>query len=283
VSRQRRPANLIGVALSQDDMPTARARSAIVTGAGSGLGRATVGVLQREGWRVAGFDLTPSAGDLSFTVDVRDAAAVSSAVESAVREFGALDGVVSCAGVFQNTLTPLHALPLETWASTLEVNLSGSFYLARAVLPHLINSRGAIAFTASTATEHPQPGGAAYSASKAGVRGFALSVALEYAAYGVRACSVSPGYMRTGMTEQVLARDHIREVIEQSVPLHRVSDPAEVAEMIAFFLSARAGFLTGQDITVDGGGTLMAYNQPGDVERMWSRYARRSAVERTDA
>jgi glucose 1-dehydrogenase len=254
-------------------------RYAIVTGAASGLGRATVGVLRAAGWRVAGFDVSACESDLSLSVDVSDAGAVDAAVETVVAEFGGLDGAVNCAGIVRNTLTPLHAISLEDWHATLSVNLTGSFHLARATLPHLMRSRGAIVFTASTAALHPQPGGAAYTASKAGVRGFALSVALEYAQYGVRACSVSPGYMRTGMTEKVLSRDDLRETIEASIPLHRTSDPAEVAEMIGFILSPQAGFLTGQDITVDGGGTLMAYNQPADVERMWSRFARWSARE----
>jgi glucose 1-dehydrogenase len=238
-----------------------------------------VGVLRAAGWRVAGFDVAPCESDLSLRVDVSDAGAVEAAVETAVAEFGGLDGAVNCAGIVRNTLTPVHAVSLEDWHAMLSVNLSGSFHFARATLPYLMRSGGAIVFTASTSALHPQPGSVAYAASKAGVRMLALSVALEYAQYGVRACAVSPGYMRTGMTEKVLSRDDMREVIEASIPLHRTSDPAEVAEVISFILSPQAGFLTGQDITVDGGGTLMAYNQPTDVEHMWSRFARWRARE----
>jgi NAD(P)-dependent dehydrogenase (short-subunit alcohol dehydrogenase family) len=250
---------------------------AVVTGAASGLGRAVSERLEHSGWRVAGLDIVSPDTDLSFAVDVSDGAAVRSAVDDVAAAWGTIDGVVSCAGIFRNSLAPAHAITEDDWATTIAVNLTGSFHVAQASLPHLMASRGAIVFVASTAASHPQPGGTAYAASKGGVRALAQSVALEYAPHGVRACSVSPGYMRTGMTQAVLARDEIRTAIEARIPLGRTSDPAEIAQVIAFLLTPAASYLTGQDVVVDGGQALMAFNQPTDVQRMWSRHERRTS------
>lgn len=257
-------------------MSSSASRRAVVTGTASGLGRALAVHLRAEGWRVAGLDRAGATGDLTYDVDVTDVAAVTAAVGTAAAELGGIDALASCAGVFPNTLAPVHMLDHDVWDLTLGVNLTGSFNVARAALPHLIESKGAIVLVSSTAAEHSQPGGAAYAASKAGVRALARSIALEYAPLGVRACSVSPGYMQTAMTAKVLSRDDIRAGVEASIPLGRVSNPAEVAEVIAFLLGTRASFLTGEDVTVDGGGGLMAYVAPGDVAGMWSRQERRT-------
>lgn len=250
----------------------ARDRTALVTGAASGLGRAVTTVLRQKGWQVVGFDLAACEADHAFEVDVSDGAAVGAAVAAALAEVGQLDGVAHCAGVFRNTLTPVHSLPDETWAQTIDVNLTGSFNVAKATLPALVERRGAMVLVASTASRHPQPGGVAYAASKAGVRALVEGIALEYAPLGVRACSVSPGYMDTGMTAKVLSREDLRTTIEASIPIGRIADPLEVAEVVAFLLGDGARFLTGQDVMVDGGGALTAYVGPGDVARMWDRH-----------
>ena len=255
-------------------MTSSSNRHALVTGTASGLGRALAGHLRDAGWRVTGLDRANATGDLPFDVDVTDVAAVDSAVASAVAEFGAIDAVASCAGVFINSLSPVHAIDDETWATTIGVNLTGSFNVARATLPHLVESKGSIVMVASTAADHSQPGGSAYAASKAGVRALVRSIALEYAIHGVRACSVSPGYMQTGMTAKVLSREDILAEVKASLPLGRVSDPLEVAKTIAFLMGPDASFLTGEDVTVDGGGGLMAYVEPGHVASMWSRHER---------
>lgn len=249
-----------------------RAHRIVVTGAASGLGRALVARLRASGHLVAGIDRTPGFdADVSQVADVSDADAVNAAVSAAANELGGLQGLAVCAGIFDNTLTPVHAMGDEHWSRTLAVNLSGAFNTARAVLPYLLEGGGSIVFVASVAAHSPQPGGAAYSASKAGVTALARSVALEYAPHAIRSNSVLPGFMATGMTSFLQERPQLRESIAQTVPLGRIAEPDEVAAVAAFLLSDEAGYLTGQEITVDGGSSVTTFARTTEVQRLWDR------------
>jgi len=256
--------------------PTGRA--VVVTGGASGLGAATVELFAAEGWRVAVVDLADTAaGEVALTADVSDPEQVRRAVDRAAETFGQLDAVVSCAGAFRNTLAPCHLLDQDAWRRTLEVNLTGSFFVAQAALPHLVTRGGSLVLVASVSSSSPQPGGTAYSASKAGVVALARSIALEYACHRIQANAVSPGYMDTPMAAPALSRPELRQVIEEGIPLGRVAAPAEVAQVIVDLCARRSRFLTGQEITVDGGESLGAFVHPGEVARMWDRVAKRQA------
>jgi NAD(P)-dependent dehydrogenase (short-subunit alcohol dehydrogenase family) len=249
----------------------AERKVALVTGAGSGLGAAVAGRLAAAGWTVAALDRDARncRGDLVAETDVRDAAAVRVAVDQAAR-LGPLSAVACCAGIFRNTLAPVHAITDADWADHLGVNLTGAFHVVRAALPHLVTTGGAVVLVSSVANAFPQPGGAAYAASKAGVA-LARAIALEYGPRGVRANSVSPGYMETPMAAPLLARPHLRGPVEHGLPARRVADPDEVAAVIEFLLSPAAGYITGEDVRVDGAGALSAYTAGADLDRMWRR------------
>lgn len=234
---------------------------ALVTGAGSGLGRVTAALLAAEGARVACLDLRPGGaaaeldGDaLDVVVDVGAEPAVRDAMRQVLSWAGRLDVVVNAAGVaaFGHTVD----FSFQEWERILAVNLSGTFLVTREALPHLVASRGAVVNVASLAGVRGWRYSAAYSASKGGVVALTRALAVEYARAGVRISCVCPGSIDTPL------RDGIRPVPDADPELRShgralvdppVATPEEVAEAILFLASERARFATGAVLRMDGG------------------------------
>jgi len=253
-------------------MSTSAGKVAVVTGAASGLGAATALLLRERGWSVAAMDRAPQSEDQdAYVVDVSDPASVKAGVDATLASYGRIDAVAHCAGVFGNSLAPLHLLEDQVWHETIGVNLTGGYLVAKTVLPALLESRGALTFVSSISATYTQPGGAAYAASKAGLVGLANAIAVEYGVRGVRCNSVLPGYMATPMAGPLLERPHLREAIEEEIPLGRVADPREVAEVVAFTLSEGASYLSGHALAVDGAAHLTSMTSRRDSDRLWRR------------
>ena len=240
-------------------------RVALVTGAGSGIGRASAERLAAEGAAVFCVDLDAAAleatvsaiGDSGGTArarecDVSSESDVEAAVAECVSAFGSLYALVHMAGILRFEHT--HETSLESWRRTIDVNLTGSFNMCRAALPHLIESRGSIVNAASTAALSGLHWGAAYSASKGGVLALTRSIAVEYAKQGVRANCVCPGDIKTAMTANISMPDMpSQEQIVRISSLAGPRGPEVVARVIAMLASEDASHITGEDIRVDGG------------------------------
>jgi dihydroanticapsin dehydrogenase len=242
-------------------------RVILVTGAASGIGRATAERLVAEGACVALVDRDANglaavaravgAGRVgAYRADVSRAEEVQVAVDAAVGELGALHGVVTSAGIFDPVdLTPLGEADLEVFARVVAVNLTGTFLVVRAALPHLVHAGGAIVTVASTAGLRGHGRGAAYTASKGGVVALTRLVALQYAAQKVRANCVCPGFTATAMNRDVHDDPRFLRGVQKSVPLGRMGEAVELAGVICHLLSDDASYTTGQVIAVDGGAT----------------------------
>jgi NAD(P)-dependent dehydrogenase (short-subunit alcohol dehydrogenase family) len=243
-------------------------RTALITGAGSGIGRATARLYAAEGASIVAFDRALAVNDTAKAITetggkaiaiVGDAgleADVQKAVETAIATFGRLDICYANAGV-SGGYTPLFEMTAENWTELLRINLIGPFlaikHAAKAMIP---NGKGSIICTASVAGLRSGAGGIPYSASKAGVINMVQTTAQQLSGTGVRVNAICPGLIETGMTQPIFDRARERGTIDkvgQLNPLQRGGVPEEIAGAALFLASDDSSYVNGQAIVVDGG------------------------------
>ena len=226
---------------------------AIVTGAASGIGKAAVALFRSEGATVVGADVS---GGADVQADAGSDADVKRLIDDAVREHSKLDVFFANAGI-SGGLASIAQQTAEDWAEILRINLIGPFLAIKHATPVMRHrGRGSIVCTASVAGLRAGAGGAAYSASKAGVINLVQSAAQQFAGTGVRFNAVCPGLIETGMTQMMydLARDKGQEGrIGELNPLKRGGEPVEIAQAALFLASDEASYVNGQALVVDGG------------------------------
>jgi len=246
-------------------------RIAIVTGGGSGMGRAMVQEFVAEGANVLALDVRKSAVEetvemiglpgrvVPFECDVSDEKSVKAAVAKAMETWGRVDLVCNNAGILDDYVIA-EETSTELWNRILGVNLSGPFFVCREVLPIMVaQGKGVIINTASISAFIAGGGGSAYTASKHAVLGLTRQLAFEYGRKGVRVNAICPGPIHTGMTDYLLTpegrNEHVDSIIE-ALPAGRWGKPVEIARLAVYLASDDADFIHGSAYVMDGGWLL---------------------------
>ena len=244
-------------------------RVAVVTGAARGIGAATAVKLAADGFAVAVLDLEEAACKdtveritaaggraLAVGADVSDAAAVQAAVERVAAELGPPVVLVNNAGVIRDNL--LFKMTDDDWEIVMAVHLRGAFLMSRACQKYMTEQKWGRIVNLSSTSALGNRGQANYSAAKAGLQGFAKTLAIELGPFGVTANAIAPGFIATDMTAATAARmgidfETFKEGAAAQIPVRRVGQPEDIANTVSFLVSEGAGFVSGQVIYVAGG------------------------------
>jgi NAD(P)-dependent dehydrogenase (short-subunit alcohol dehydrogenase family) len=245
-------------------------QTVLVTGGGSGIGRATATRAAREGAAVAVVDrhadnaeettamIRAAGGTASaYACDVSDDASVTRTVATANDELGRISGVVTAAGIFHGPdIRPAHEVSVDDFIAVLQVNLVGTFAVIKHALPHLVGGGGAIVTIASTAAIRGHGFGAGYTASKGGVDALTRLLAVQYGPHGVRANCICPGGVDTPMTAGTFSTPEAIARAKRAVPIGHHAQPEDIGDVAVFLLGDDARHLTGVTLPVEGGATI---------------------------
>jgi len=244
-------------------------RVAFVTGAGRGIGAATALRLAEDGARIVLADIDPEgckqvaaqieqigSQALAVSCNVAEKAAVEAAFQQAVERFGQIDILVNNAGVLRDNL--LFKMSDDDWETVMNVHLKGAFLCSRAAQKYMVQQKYGRIVSLSSTSALGNRGQANYSTAKAGLQGLTKTLAIELGPFGITANAVAPGFIDTEMTRATARRqghdpDQIIEMASKSIPVRRVGQPRDVANVINFLASEESSYVTGQVIYVAGG------------------------------
>ena len=239
-----------------------KGRTAVITGAASGSGKAIAKRVTAEGGQVCLWDLDADALDnarsetgamSALSVDVADAAAVEAAAQETQQLMGRIDLLVCAAGITGAT-APVKDFPIEEWRRVIDINLNGLFYCCRAVIPYMLAHRyGRIVNIASVAGKEGNPNASAYSASKAGVIGFTKSLGKELAESGILVNAVTPAVFTSPLLAQ-MPQSQI-DYMKSKIPMGRLGEISEVTALVCWLLSDECSFSTAATFDISGGRT----------------------------